>query len=190
MPVLSGENVILRPYRKSDLPHILSWTNDSETIRNLSERFVYPYTEANGETFLNSRLTGDPNVPSFVIARRDNEEYLGQIDLGVNWLYRRGEMGIVIGQAEDRCKGYGREAIRLLLHYAFRTLGLNRVSLTVLNSNEPARRCYLSCGFIIEGIRREDCYVDGAFVDVMMMSILRREYEATQDNRCLEHPHD
>lgn len=184
MPVLTGEKVILRPYRRSDLPHILSWTNDMETTRNLAaDVFVHPYTEVNGESFLNSCLAGDFKRPSFVIARRDNEEYLGQIDLIVNWLDRCGELGIVIAKKENRSQGYGREAIQLLLHYAFRTLGLNRVGLSVFNNNETARRCYLSAGFVIEGIKRKERFRDGAFEDVTVMGILRKEWEEIEGKR-------
>ena len=52
MPILRGKNVLLRPYRRSDLPGILSWTNDTEATRYLTEIFDQPYTEKNGEDFL------------------------------------------------------------------------------------------------------------------------------------------
>lgn len=55
MPILRGKNVLLRPYRRSDLPGILSWTNDTEATRYLTEIFDQPYTEKNGEDFLTLR---------------------------------------------------------------------------------------------------------------------------------------
>ena len=58
MPILRGKNVLLRPYRRSDLTGILSWTNDTEATRYLTEIFDQPYTEKNGEDFLNYALSG------------------------------------------------------------------------------------------------------------------------------------
>ena len=81
MPILRGKNVLLRPYRRSDLPGILSWTNDTEATRYLTEIFDQPYTEKNGEDFLNYALSGGSERMMFVMADPVTEEYWGQISL-------------------------------------------------------------------------------------------------------------
>lgn len=81
MPILRGKNVLLRPYRRSDLPGILSWTNDTEATRYLTEIFDQPYTEKNGEDFLNYALSGGSDRMMFVMADPVTEEYWGQISL-------------------------------------------------------------------------------------------------------------
>ena len=84
MPILRGKNVLLRPYRRSDLPGILSWTNDTEATRYLTEIFDQPYTEKNGEEFLNYALSGGSDRMMFVMADPVTEEYWGQILLGLD----------------------------------------------------------------------------------------------------------
>ena len=95
MPILRGKNVLLRPYRRSDLPGILSWTNDTEATRYLTEIFDQPYTEKNGEDFLNYALSGGSERMMFVMADPVTEEYWGQISLE-RW---RGAHGRGLGRA-------------------------------------------------------------------------------------------
>jgi RimJ/RimL family protein N-acetyltransferase len=75
-------------------------------------------------------------------------------------------------------RGTGTTAIRVLLRHAFDALELHRVDLRVLSFNVRAVRCYEKCGFVREGIDRESAFVDGAWVDDVMMSILEHEYRA------------
>lgn len=178
MPILRGKNVLLRPYRRSDLPGILSWTNDTETTRYLTEIFDQPYTEKNGEDFLNYALSGGSERMMFVMADPVTEEYWGQISL--ERISRRddtAEVGVVLAKEEHRGKGIGREALSLLLRYAFDTLGLRRVELTVFAENSRARLCYLKAGFIEEGVARQKTWKNGKFHDIVSMAILRDEWE-------------
>ena len=127
MPILRGKNVLLRPYRRSDLSGILSWTNDTEATRYLTEIFDQPYTEKNGEDFLNYALSGGSERMMFVMADPVTEEYWGQISL--ERISRRdgtAEVGVVLAKEEHRGKGIGREALSLLLRYAFDALGLRK----------------------------------------------------------------
>lgn len=178
MPILRGKNVLLRPYRRSDLPGILSWTNDAATTRYLTEIFDLPYTEKNGEDFLNYAISGSSDRTMFVMADPVTEEYWGQISL--ERISRRdgtAEVGIVLAKEEHRGHGIGREALSLLLRYAFETLGLRRVELAVFAENSRARLCYLKAGFIEEGVARQKTWSNGKFHDVVSMAILRDEWE-------------
>ena len=89
--------------------------------------------------------------------------------------HRKADVGIVIGEPTLWSKGYGTEAMHVALRYAFDVLGLNKVSLDVLEYNTRAIRTYERLGFQREGIHREDAYKDGRFVNVLRMSILARE---------------
>ena len=164
MPILRGKNVLLRPYRRGDLPGILSWTNDTEATRYLTEIFDKPYTEKNGEDFLNYALSGGSDCMMFVMADPVTEE-----------------VGIVLAKEEHRGKGIGREALSLLLRYAFDTLGLRRVELTVFAENSRARLCYLKAGFIEEGVARQKTWKNGKFHDVVSMAILRDDWEKKEE---------
>jgi RimJ/RimL family protein N-acetyltransferase len=92
---------------------------------------------------------------------------------------RRARLAVGIFDRRFWSRGYGSEAIRLLLGHAFSTMGLHRVDLRVLAYNARAIRAYEKCGFIREGVERESALVDGVWHDDIIMSILEREYRAT-----------
>lgn len=177
MPRLTGDRIMLREYQKEDLVFIRKWCNDPEIVENLSDVFLYPHTVNASEGFLNAMIEGRDNMKGFVIAHKESEEYIGQIDLfDLDWKNRSAELGIVIGRKEMLGKGYGAEAIKLLQHFAFQHMNLNRVQLQVYDFNKRAYKCYLKCGFREEGRLREKIYKNGRYADTICMSVLKREY--------------
>jgi RimJ/RimL family protein N-acetyltransferase len=92
-------------------------------------------------------------------------------------------MAIGIGNSDYRGRGYGTDAIHLLLGYAFRELDLHRVSLNVFSNNTRAIHVYEKLGFVHEGAQREALYRDDARHDMVYMGILRRDWEAQQEKR-------
>jgi RimJ/RimL family protein N-acetyltransferase len=178
MPYLTGDRIMLREYRMTDLPHIREWVNDPEITDNLSDIFLYPQTVENTEQFVNSMIQGSPNHKGFVIADKVTQDYIGQIDLvDIDWKNRTASLGIVIGKKPYLGQGYGSEAIRLLQELAFHSLNLHRLELMVYEFNERALRCYRKCGFREEGRLRQKLYRKGRYWDVIWMGILREEYE-------------
>lgn len=77
-------------------------------------------------------------------------------------------------------KGFGTEAITLLLRHAFEDIGLHRIGIRVLAYNKRAIRAYEKCGFTVEGRERETAYVKGSWHDDIMMGLLDREFLALQ----------
>jgi len=139
MPYLTGDRIMLREYRMTDLPHIREWVNDPEITDNLSDIFLYPQTVENTEQFVNSMIQGSPNHKGFVIADKVTQDYIGQIDLvDIDWKNRTASLGIVIGKKPYLGQGYGSEAIRLLQELAFHSLNLHRLELMVYEFNERA----------------------------------------------------
>jgi RimJ/RimL family protein N-acetyltransferase len=96
-----------------------------------------------------------------------------------DWRIRMAELGVLIGDKEYWNKGYGTEAVGLLIKHAFATLNLNRVFLRVYQTNPRAIRAYEKAGFVHEGRFRQAHYHDGEYVDVIFMSVLRSEWQAT-----------
>ena len=86
-------------------------------------------------------------------------------------------MGIFIGDPAGRGRGYGMEAVRLLVEFAFAELNLDRLDLEVLADNWPAICAYQKAGFKPEGCLRQARYKAGHYVDVYIFSILRSEWE-------------
>jgi RimJ/RimL family protein N-acetyltransferase len=87
------------------------------------------------------------------------------------------ELGITIGDKDYWGQGNGREAIQLLLHYAFHYRNLRRVYLEVNGTNERAIRAYRACGFVEEGRLRQHVWSEGAYIDLIHMGILRKEWQ-------------
>lgn len=180
MAHIRGERIILREYRESDKERIREWVNDPEVTRNLSNIFIRGHTEPMSSGFVDRILRNeDRNGFYYIIARREDGEYLGQIDLaGIDWYNRRGTLAIVIPDRENRGKGIGSEAIRLLLDYAFNRINLHKVELEVYEYNKGAYELYLRLGFVEEGRRRARVYRDGRYYDSIDMGILREEFLA------------
>ncbi|MEZ4522822.1 MAG: GNAT family protein [Thermomicrobiales bacterium] len=102
--------------------------------------------------------------------------FIGQCGLhNFNETSRTAELGIGIGDKDYWGRGYGREAVNLLVEYAFRYRNFRRVWLWVHADNERAIRAYLACGFVEEGRLREHMYSNGRYVDAVYMGILRAE---------------
>ena len=88
---------------------------------------------------------------------------------------RNCELGIGIGDKAYWGRGYGREAIGLLLDYGFRLRNLHRIWLSTSTGNERALRCYRACGFVEEGRLRQHNWRDGHYEDSVLMGLLRDE---------------
>ena len=89
----------------------------------------------------------------------------------------------MIGDKSVWNQGYGTETMRLLLRHAFQTLNLRRVFLRVNSDNLYAIRTYEKVGFMHEGRLRQAVYIDGEYDDLLMMSVLRTEWDALQKEK-------
>jgi RimJ/RimL family protein N-acetyltransferase len=108
----------------------------------------------------------------------DSGQHIGNVGLiDLNWKDRSAELGIVVGDRGQWGKGYAQDAIRTLLAFAFGEMNLHRISLHVVAGHEPAISAYRKCGFVEGGRLREDIYAGGRYHDMLVMSILNREFE-------------
>lgn len=184
MPHLIGQRIVLREYRMEDLDFMRMWVNDPEITDTLSDIFTYPQTLHDTESFLRLTVEGKTGSKGFVIAEKESLAYIGQIDLHkVDWKNRSAVLGIVIGRKECLSLGYGKEAIDLLMDFAFNGLNLHRIELEVLEYNERAKRCYAKCGFREEGVSRDKVYKRGRYWDIVRMSLLESEYRTAVPRR-------
>ena len=179
MPRILGEKIMLREYKKDDLAHMREWVNDPEIVDNLSDLFLHAHSLNETEAFLQSILNGSPKDQThFVIADKQTESYIGQIDLiKIDWKNRMTEMGIVLGKKDLLGKGIGTEAIKLLQCFVFERLNMNRLQLFVHDYNQRAYTCYKKCGFVEEGRSRQHFFINGRYTDLIQMAILREEYD-------------
>ena len=168
--MLNGERVTLRPLREDDLPVLYAWRMDLATWVLTTE--VAPY----GMTFeafreRSRRIADDAEKGVDLVAEVDGAVAGRAALFAFDNLARSCEVGLWFGP-EHRGKGYGREVLALLTDFAFRHRNVHRVHLRTLATNEPALRCYRASGFVEEGRLRESAWVDGAYVDEVLMSML------------------
>lgn len=171
---LEGKDVNLRPLKKeTDLPRCLKWMNDLETKQYLL--VILPIEWSNEEKWFD-RERGQSDI---VLAIETKEgEYVGNIGLHkIDWIFRHGEIGIVIGEKSYREKGLGTQAVRLLVDYAFSQLNFHRVEYRAIADNERSVKTAQKVGFKMEGRRRETVYRNGKYKDDVILGLLKEEWE-------------
>lgn len=172
--MILGEKTRLRALERDDLPHFVRWINDPETRRFMAIR--YPLSMTEEEKWWEGLLDRKDHI--FAIETEDGT-YIGNIGLhDIEPENRRAMLGIIIGDKRYWGQGYGTDAIRAMLGWAFGYLNLHRVYLTVYAYNARAIRCYEKCGFRHEGVMRQARYTDGQYFDGLMMGVLRDEFFA------------
>jgi RimJ/RimL family protein N-acetyltransferase len=159
-----------------DAESLARWSFDSEYLRLLDTDPARPqtvkYFQEDG-----ARRAERENAFAFNIRTLDGDRLIGFTSLWIsNWASGEGRVGIGIGERADRGQGYGTDAMRLLLRYAFAELNLARVSLEALAENSRAIRSYEKAGFTRDGVQRELVSRDGRRQDVVAMGILQEEY--------------
>jgi len=172
--MLRGELVALRGIERDDIEVLAGWEHVHETWPEVNWS---PFVPKSLEDTLKD-YDGDEESPfraseKFVpFAVTVDDELVGSVCLWEIDLHnRRAHLGILLGPA-FRGRGYGTDACRVLLRYAFVDRGLHRVQLEVLATNTAALRAYQKAGFVEDGRMRKSAWVRGAFVDEVYLSVL------------------
>ena len=160
----------------TDAEALMRWRIDSEYLRLLDSGPARAWSLPKAKAELN-----DPPVDHwFIFMIRDlaNDRLLGFVDLDVDsWAQGNGWIGIALGDRADWGKGYGTDAMRALLRFAFTEVNLRRVSLTVFGYNLRALRSYEKAGFTREGRVRQYLRRDGQWWDMVYMGLMKDEWE-------------
>ena len=115
---------------------------------------------------------------TFSIVTIEEDKLIGTVGLErINRIHRTATLGIFIGDKEFLSKGYGTEAIRLILDYGFNYMNLHNIKLDLLSFNERAFKCYKKCGFKEAGKIRENRFINGKYYDTISMDILDSEFK-------------
>jgi len=172
-----GEKIQLAAVQREYLPKYVEWLNDWEIAQFLKPGIPMPFNlEDETDWFENRRKSKDNFL--FAILILDDNKLIGNCGLhNVNLKNRKAVFGIFIGDKNYWNKGYGTDATRTLLRFAFEELGLNLVELEVYAFNQRAIRAYEKAGFRQAGVHRQGLYRNGKFHDEYIMSILREEWE-------------
>ena len=173
---LVGEKVYLSPVSANDeaVQKYLTWMNDFG-VTDYTGRSTFMATEQAEKAWLEDATSGKEYTFSIVLL--ENDKMVGTVGFNkIDNVNRRAVLGIMIGDDEDKSKGYGTEAINLLLDFGFNYLNMHNIVLTVLADNARARRCYEKCGFKLVGREEEAIYINGKYLDKLYMQILKKDF--------------
>lgn len=178
LPTLSGRRVELRWLEEEDVPALFEIFSDPEVMRYWSSPPLRDLGAAGGllrEIHDHFRAR---TLFQWGIARRAGGALLGTCTL-LHWEadHQRAEIGFALGRTHQG-KGFGTEAVGVLLGFAFQTLGLHRLEADVDPRNQPSLRLLERLGFRREGTLRERYHVNGEIQDSVILGLLRREWEA------------
>lgn len=154
------------------------WQRDSEFHRLANGGTPEMFSSRKIKEWLEKSLAGGfkPESHKFSIRSLADEKLIGFMGLWLDLIHADVWMGIGIGDREDWSKGYGTDAMKLCLRFAFRELGAHRISLALYEYNSRALRVYEKAGFRMEGRTRQDVSKEGQRYDSLWMSILREEW--------------
>jgi RimJ/RimL family protein N-acetyltransferase len=173
--MLKGTRITLRAIARDDLKRLWAFNNDVEVelagggdppLPQSFERYQADFDQAIAK--------GGRDGSSFVIEA--DGLCIGQCALhNFDHPARTAELGIAIGDHAYWGKGYGREAIGLLLQHGFAHCNLRKIWLRVHADNMRAIRAYLACGFVEEGRQRAHVWGNGAYHDLVLMGVFAAE---------------
>ena len=156
------------------------WTHDAEYLRLRYLDPVMPTSAAQLKKryeALEKKAEEERNRFLFTIRLREDDRLIGNAQINwIEWSQGNGELELGIGAAEDRGRGYGREALRLLLRFAFRELNLHRLHVVVAEYNPVALHLFQRAGFQPEVRRRQALRWDGCRWDLIHLGLLRDEW--------------
>lgn len=156
------------------------WTHDAEFMRLMELKPVRPLSPAMVKKqyeAIEKEMDEQKNLFYFTIRTREDERFIGKALLEyVDWASGNAYLRLGIGEPEFRRKGYGSQALDLLLRYAFGEMNLFRVTAVVPAYNEGAIRLFQKFGFMEEVRRRKAMHRDGEFWDVIGFGLLNAEW--------------
>lgn len=170
--MIAGESVILRALEAEDLERCYRWMNDPQIVRTLKSRYPNPFSRETD--WLENALRPTERDRHFAIERRDNREHIGNATIHeIDWISRRAEFGLFIGEPTAWNRGFGGDAIRTVARFAFDEMNLDKLRIDVFDYNERAKHVLETNGFVQEGKLAREFYREGAYHDIVIFSIFR-----------------
>ncbi len=158
------------------------WTHDAEFMRLMELKPVRPLSPAvvkKQYEAIEKEMEEDKNLFYFTIRTREDDRFIGKALVEwIDWTNGNGFIRLGIGAAEDRRKGYGSQALSMLLRYSFSELNLYRVTAVMPAYNEGALALFQKFGFVEEVRRRKAMHRDGEFWDLVSFGLLNAEWRA------------
>lgn len=177
---IQGKNVALRALSEDDVTNSgwYGWFNDAETTQFMQQHY-FPNTLQKQRKYFQDAILGAADKIQLGILPKGEKQIVGVISLdNIDFLNRKADLSIIIGEKKFLGKGVGTEAVTLLLGHAFGKLSLHKIGLGVLSKHTAAIHSYEKAGFVIEGILKDEILLDGQYHDVTKMRILAEDFKA------------
>lgn len=145
-------------------------------IEQLLGGWSYPVSRQQQDWYVNA--VKDRNNLRWSVVRKSDDQLLGMVNLvDIDWKDGVAVHGIRLIPGDNfRHQGYGTDAVKILMQYAFEELRLHRLETTILEYNKISQALYKKCGWSQEGIKREAIYRKGRFFDLQMWGIISQDY--------------
>ena len=184
LKTLIGDNIYFSPISLDDIEEYTEMINDIKVSVGLGSVSYTNITDFESEKeFLTSIKKGK----MFAVRLLENDELLGNIGFNsLDMVNRNGALGVLIGNPKYQRKGYGTEALKLILDYGFSFLNLRNISLNVFEYNKPAYNLYKKIGFKEVGRLRKAVEIMGKTYDIIIMDMLKEEFQSVYIKKELE----
>lgn len=170
---IQGEKIFLSPIEKEEISYFHQFINDMEMSVLTGTFSMVVNREKEAEYFQDLEDTVQLGIHEM-----ETGKIIGLVEfMNISSIGRSAEIGISIGESEERNQGFGREALELMLEFGFRTLNFHSIYLTVVDGNARGMHLYESIGFKEAGRLREHRFVNGIYRDVLYMDLLREEFK-------------
>jgi [ribosomal protein S5]-alanine N-acetyltransferase len=182
--MIKGKRVVLRELRTSDLPSVNRWRNNLEN-RILTQGYRGPVSMEIDSDWLKGVLSDSDNKNIyFGIEKASSDKIIGIIQLnGIDYISGVSTCGILIGENEERLKGFGTDAVRAILYYAFFVLNLRKVITYIAAFNKPSFKLQEKVGKVHkEGCLKEHYYYNGEYTDLHIQSFFKNDYKSLKDD--------
>jgi RimJ/RimL family protein N-acetyltransferase len=170
--MIAGEQIILRALERDDLERCYRWMNDPAIVWTLKTRYPIPFQ---GEAqWLERAVTPSHTERHFAIERKSDRAHIGNASLHeIDWVSRSAAFGLFLGEPASWNRGFGSDAIRTLVTFAFREMNLRKLRVNVFDYNERAKHVLLGQGFVQEGKLAQEFFRDGTYHDIVILSVFR-----------------
>ncbi|MDQ3283476.1 MAG: GNAT family N-acetyltransferase [Acidobacteriota bacterium] len=170
--MIAGEHVILRAFERDDAERCYRWMNDPNIVRTLKSR--YPIAFQNEIEWFDGAMHANTSERHFAIERKDDRTHIGNASIhDIEWVSRVASFGLFIGEPSAWNRGFGSDAIRTLVRFAFDEMNLQKLRINVFDYNDRAKHVLETQGFVQEGRLQREFYRDGAFHDIVILSTFR-----------------
>lgn len=170
IPFLKGKKVLLSP-EFTDIEKYCRWINDKSTGQFMANIGKFPYTILQSKIYIDECQSKPDTI--FLAIYTITKKMIGTIKLHqIDMFYRRAEIGIMIGDTEERRKGYATESLQLIINHAREKLCIHKLYAWIVSDNIPSIKLFEKSGFEIEGVSKDHCQVNGKYVDFLLLGYI------------------